>query len=56
MVAFGDEVGKNPKRDGEVLKQLSPQLAHSIRHAIAPAFDVEATDLAGLRTRSTPGR
>ena len=50
MVSFGGHIEKDPQaRVTEEMKRLSLELAHSIRKAVAPAFDVQATDLSELR-------
>jgi hypothetical protein len=54
MVRFGRELDKKPEeRKADEMKQMSLQLAQAIRKAIAPAFQVKAAELAGLRT-ATP--
>ncbi|MFN0018091.1 MAG: hypothetical protein ACKVP0_07525 [Pirellulaceae bacterium] len=56
MVKFGAELEKqHDMRDAEQLKRLSLKLAHAVRSAIAPTFDVEATDLDDLRNKPKVG-
>ncbi len=46
MVRFGTELKKKPEdRQEGLLKERCLELAHSVRTAIAPTFDVEAADL-----------
>jgi hypothetical protein len=53
MVRFGEAIEKGPDdRNGQQMKQLSLDLAHAIREAITPAFDVQAADLAKLREKA----
>ena len=50
MVRFGEAIKKDPEaHDRPEMKRLALELAHAVRGAIAPAFDVQATDLADLR-------
>jgi hypothetical protein len=50
MVRYGSLLNtKFADRNRDELKQASLDLAHAVRNAIAPAFDVQATELAGLR-------
>jgi hypothetical protein len=46
MVCFGREMHKGKS---EELQQLSLDLAHAIRDAVAPAFDLQATKSQDLR-------
>ncbi len=56
MVRFGKELHKNYNdRDSDQMQNLTLDLAHSVRAAVAPSFDVEAGDLQNLRpTKSEP--
>jgi hypothetical protein len=57
MVKFGDQLQKGyTSWNASEMEQLSLELAHSVRNAIAPAFDVQATDLADLRTKTVHDR
>jgi hypothetical protein len=50
MVQYGRLLQREPaERDKGELQQASLDLAHAVRNAVAPAFDVQATELAGLR-------
>jgi hypothetical protein len=52
MVQFGNALSKDPKeRDRSEMQRLALDVAHAIRKAIAPAFDVEAADLTGVREK-----
>ena len=52
MVYFGDAIKKDAKqRKREDMEHLTLVLAHAIREAVAPAFDVQATELEGLREK-----
>ncbi len=53
MVRYGNLLSfSSDKRDSEALKKASLSLAHAIREALAPAFDVEMAELQDLRTKS----
>src|SRR5262249_40437108 len=50
MVNFGEEIKKKPEeRDKGTMQSLSLKLAHAIKEAIKPAFDVTGPEPLGLR-------
>jgi hypothetical protein len=53
MVEFGEytKQTRRDKQDKEKLERLSLQLAHAIRNAVGPAFNLEITALKNLRTK-----